>query len=57
MTVGGCGFITRRVCVLRPSSSARTMGAENKIGRSFVIPAIFVLIDTPRANLPISTAF
>ncbi len=30
----GCGLTTRRVCVFRLSSMARTIGDENKIGRS-----------------------
>src|SRR3989304_8583702 len=33
----GCGFTGLRVWVLPPSSRARTIGAENKIGRSLVI--------------------
>lgn len=32
----GCGLITRRVCVFRPSSIARTIEAEKSMGRSFM---------------------
>src|SRR5690349_18568990 len=36
VAVGGCTFTTRLVCVLRPSSTARTMGPLKRIGRSFI---------------------
>jgi hypothetical protein len=32
----GCGFISRRVCVFLPSRMARTIGAVNRIGLSFI---------------------
>ena len=32
------GFITRRVCVFRPSRMARTIVPLNRIGRSFIVP-------------------
>jgi hypothetical protein len=33
----GCGFTIRRVCVFAPARIARTIGAENRIGRSRIV--------------------
>jgi hypothetical protein len=33
----GCGFMTRRVMVFRPSSMARTISPLNNIGRSLLM--------------------
>ena len=36
VTLTGCGFTTRLVCVFVPASNARTIGAENRMGRDFM---------------------
>jgi hypothetical protein len=45
--VYGCGLITLRVCVLRPSNNARTIGAENNMGRALFMFQPFTVISIP----------
>jgi hypothetical protein len=49
----GCGLITRRVCVFCPAKIARTIGAENMIGRSRVSGFMFFLQLVSAVGLPI----